>query len=88
MGCQNGTHGKREDGTSTLVYHHLMGKYNNQPKVGVGKGLEGGGNGALGNDEGVRHFPIICGVKQATEKMKIERAMGPGCQSITSATTN
>jgi hypothetical protein len=32
---------KREiDGTSTCG-HYLMGEYNNQPKVGVGEGLEG-----------------------------------------------
>jgi hypothetical protein len=34
---------KREkDRTLTLGSHHLMGEYNNQPKVGIGKGLEGG----------------------------------------------
>jgi hypothetical protein len=33
---------REEDGTSTLGCHHSMGEYNNQPKVGIGKGLEGG----------------------------------------------
>jgi hypothetical protein len=43
MRRQNGTHKKREkDGTLTLGGHHLMVEYNNQPKVGVGEGLEGG----------------------------------------------
>jgi hypothetical protein len=33
---------KREkDRTLTLGGHHSMGEYNNKPKVGVGKGLEG-----------------------------------------------
>jgi hypothetical protein len=51
---------KREkDGTSILGGHHSMGEYNNQTKVGVGEGLEGGGNSALGNNEGVGRFPII-----------------------------
>jgi hypothetical protein len=50
--------------------------------------IRGGGNGALGNNKGVGCVPIIWGLKQATEKIKIERAMGPGCQSITNATTN
>jgi hypothetical protein len=36
----------------------------------------------------VGHFSIICGVKQTTEKIKIERAMGPDRQSITNATIN
>jgi hypothetical protein len=54
---------KREkDRASTLGGHHLMGEYNNQPQVGVGEGLEGGGNNALGNNEGVGRFPIIWGV--------------------------
>ncbi len=34
---------KREkDGTSTLGGHHSMEEYNNQPKVSIGEGLEGG----------------------------------------------
>jgi hypothetical protein len=33
---------KREKvGTLTLGGHHSMGEYNNQPKLGVGEGLEG-----------------------------------------------
>ncbi len=62
---------KREkDGTLTLDDHHSMGEYNNQPKIGVGEGLEGEGNGALGKTKGVGHFPIIWGVEQATNKLK------------------
>jgi hypothetical protein len=58
---------EREGQDLTLGGHHSKGKYNNQPKVCVGEGLEGG-NGALGNNKGVGRFPIIWGVKQATEK--------------------
>ncbi len=62
---------KREkDRTSTLGGHHLMGEYNNKPNIGVGEGLEKGGNGALGNNKGVRQFPTIWGVKQTMEKLK------------------
>jgi hypothetical protein len=32
--------------------------------------IRGGGNGVLGNNKGVGHFPIIWGVKQATKKLK------------------
>jgi hypothetical protein len=53
---------KREkDGTLTLGGHHLMGKYNNQPKVGVGKGFEGGETMCWAITKGWDIFPSFGG---------------------------
>jgi hypothetical protein len=62
---------KREkDGTSTLGGHHLMGEYNNQPEVGVGKEFEGGEMVRWAITKGWGVFPSFGGLNKQWKKIK------------------
>jgi hypothetical protein len=52
---------KEKDRTSTLDGHHSMGDYNNQPKVGVGKGFKGVETARLAKTEGWDISPTFGG---------------------------
>jgi hypothetical protein len=72
MGCQNGTHQKKREGRDLNLRWLPLDGGIQQSTEGRHRQrvIGGGGNGALGNNKGVGHFPIIWGVKQAIENLK------------------